>query len=356
MLYFPSNINTCEFILAEKTGILLINLGTPDNCDPKSVRRYLREFLSDPYVIDLPFLVRFILLNLIILPTRPKQSAKAYQEIWTEEGSPLLLHSVALKNKLQAKVGDAYKVALGMRYGNPSIADALEELENINNIIVLPLYPQYSKATTESSIQKVKQVLKQRKQQAKLHIIKDFYKESAFIDAQVELIKQAQLPQDHFILFSYHGLPERQLIKDGCNPICQGACQYDNNFPQSCYRKQCYKTTEEIAQKLQLKSSQYTTAFQSRLGKTPWIQPYTDQSLEVLSKQGIKNLCVVCPSFTADCLETLEEIGLQAKEQWLSLGGQSFSLIPCVNSSETWVNGLQSMLTEQLFQESSCMF
>lgn len=322
-----------------KNGLLLVNLGTPDGCDVGAVRRYLREFLADKRVIDLPFLLRYLILYLTILPFRPKQSAHAYQAIWTEQGSPLLLHSRNLQKKLQTALGEQWQVALGMRYGNPSLKSALNELSSCSDITILPLYPQYSSAATGSSIEKILQLLATRKALPSLTIIRDFYQHPAFIKAQAALI-QPYLEQHEYLLFSYHGIPERHLSQMGCKTVCENNCPPITTANQACYKAQCLATTEALANYLKLNPSQYGMAFQSRLGKTPWIKPYTDAVLPELAQKGIKRLAIACPAFVADCLETLEEIGMRAKEQWLQLGGSHLTLIPCVNDSELWVKGL----------------
>lgn len=330
-----------------KAGILLINLGTPDTTKKKSVRRYLREFLSDARVIDLPFLTRLLLVNLFILPFRTKQSAKAYEAIWQAEGSPLRFHSVNLKNALQSKFPKDVQVELAMRYGSPSIHCALERLSNVDDLLIIPLYPQYASASTGSSIEKTLELLKAKHTFPTITVQRDFYSHPMFISAQASQIKKYLSPDD-FLLFSYHGLPERQLHKSGCLTICDGPCLASQNATASCYRYQCYQTTALLAAQLGLPVERYTTSFQSRLGKTPWIRPYTDETLQQLIKNGQKNLAVVCPSFVADCLETLEEIGIQAQSQWQQLGGESFKLIPCLNSEVEWVDSLYQIAQEGL--------
>jgi len=324
-----------------KKGLLLINLGTPDNCDTASVRRYLKEFLSDKRVIDLPAPIRYLLLYGVILPFRPKQSAHAYQAIWTEEGSPLLLNSLSLKKKLQEKLADDYQVALGMRYGKPSLETALAELSMCSAITILPLYPQYSSAATGSTIEKIMALIAEKSTHPSVHIIRDFYNQPAFIQAQAELIKPYIANHDHLLL-SYHGVPERHIMRAGCSKVCTEACPPVTEMNQTCYRAQCYATSTQLADYLQLDTSRYSTAFQSRLGKTPWIKPYTDECLPELARRGIKRLAVACPSFVADCLETIEEIGIRAREQWLGLGGEELTLIPCLNDSDGWVEAIIS--------------
>lgn len=328
-----------------KKGILLINLGTPDNPNVKSVRRYLKEFLSDPRVIDLPFIMRWLLLHLFILPTRPKKSAEAYQKIWTDSGSPLLVHSDALKNALALALGDNYQVELGMRYGNPRIKTSLNKLKDCHEVVILPLFPQYSSAATGSAIEKSIKLIAKQWNIPQITIINHFYNHPGFITAYADIIKNSNT-ENNFILFSYHGLPERHINKSQCKSNCDrmNSCPQIDEKNSFCYRAQCYTTSDLLAKSLKLKPNQYTTAFQSRLGKTPWIQPYTDTIFSELIQQGVKNLTVVCPSFVADCLETLEEIGIRARKDWQILGGNEFTLVPCLNNHPLWIKALQSIL------------
>ncbi|PJD96871.1 MAG: ferrochelatase [Legionella sp.] len=325
-----------------KKGLLLINLGTPDSANLLDIQRFLRQFLMDKRVIDLPFFIRWILVYCLIIPFRAKNTAHAYQSVWTEHGSPLMVYSQDLIQRIQKSLNNHCQVALGMRYGSPSIELALNELKECDEITVLPLYPQYSSAATGSSIEEVMRVLAQQETIPSLRIIRDFYCDPAYIAAQAQLIRKHLSDSSHLLL-SYHGLPERQIIKSGCKEICSGVCPSNNQNNRACYRAQCFETSRLLAAELGLKTEQYTTAFQSRLGKTPWIQPYTDDVLSELIQRGVTHLAVSCPSFTADCLETIEEIGMRLKEQWLNLGGESFSLIPCLNSDENWVNALLNL-------------
>lgn len=322
-----------------KKGLLLINLGTPTTPDVAGVRRYLREFLSDSRVIDLPAPLKYLLLYVFILPFRPKISSKAYQSIWTENGSPLMVNSLRLVDKLSARIGESYQVALGMRYGEPSIDEALQTLSNCQEITVLPLYPQYSSAATGSSIEKLLTLIAPKPSHPSLKIIRDFYQHPGFIEAQADLIRPF-LSEHDYLLFSYHGIPERHLHRTGCQPVCLDKCPPINSSNQACYKAQCQQTTTAIAKALNLSCENYGLSFQSRLGKTPWIKPYTDFALPLLAQQGVKRLAIACPSFVADCLETLEEIGLRAQKQWLDLGGEKLTLIPCVNHTDKWVEGL----------------
>lgn len=325
-----------------KQGLLLINLGTPDSYSISAVWRYLSEFLADKRVIELPAIIRYTLLYAFILPFRVKRSAHAYQTIWTTEGSPLLCNSRNLVKKLQALLGSNYQISLGMRYGKPSIQQALSELQHCQAITVLPLYPQYSSAASGSSIEKVLQLVARQNQLPSIKVIRDFHSHPSYIAAQATLI--APFIADHdFLLLSYHGIPENHLSKGGCKKICEHNCLTQSQYNLNCYRAQCFKTSALIAETLQLNEQQYCTAFQSRLGRTSWIKPYTDKTLLELRKQGIKNLLVACPSFVADCLETLEEIEIRLKEKWLSLDGQKLTMVPSLNDNEMWLQAIQAI-------------
>lgn len=329
-----------------KTGVLLVNLGTPDDTKVSSIRRYLREFLFDRRVIDLPIFWRYLLVYGLILPFRPVKTAKAYRQIWQKNGSPLRIHSQALTAKVQVILGDAFQLELAMRYGQPSIRQALERLKACDHILVLPLFPQYSSAATGSAIEKVLMEVKGRWNFPRLSIIDNFYQHVAFTSPLTRLIAPYMQDPEAFLLLSYHGLPERHLTKSGCQAVCdrRGACPKvadDNYF---CYRAHCYETSRVVTGALSLSSTRYMTTFQSRLGRTPWIKPYTDQVLSTLRERGVKDLVIACPAFVADCLETLEEIGIQAKAQWLALGGRRFNLVPCVNADDDWAEGVAALL------------
>lgn len=330
-----------------KHGLLLIQLGTPSAPDIKHVRRYLRIFLSDKRVIDLPALLRHALINLIILPFRSKRSTQAYQSIWTEHGSPLRVLSESLKHKLQKHLGEHHKVVLGMRYGEPSLKQALLDLADCDRITVLPLYPQYASSTNGSSLEEVLHYFSKQTVVPSLHVIRDFYAHPAFIKAQAKQIKP-YLDTYDYCLFSYHGLPVRHIEKTGCKHVCPEACPKPEDSNTACYRAQCFETTRQLAKVLKLTENQYDTAFQSRLGKTPWIKPYTDEVLEELANRGIKRLVVTCPAFVTDCLETLEEIGMRAKAEWLALGGEQLTLVPCLNDEEDWIKALENIVSTRI--------
>ncbi len=330
-----------------KTGVLLVNLGTPDTAKPASVYVYLKQFLNDPRVIDIPALLRYFLVNWIIVPFRYKKSAHAYQQVWTEKGSPLLVHSLALVNSVAKTLGDGFHVELGMRYGNPSIESAVKKLSACEKIIAVPLFPQYSSAASGSAVEELLRVLGQQWNIPAITITKDFFNHPDFISAYASIIKeQLQNKPCDLVVFSYHGLPERHLNKSACHAPCSRvtACPPMDDSNAFCYRAQCYDTTRLLAAELNLSADQYLVTFQSRLGRTPWIQPYTDIELPNLAKRGVKNIAIVCPSFVADCLETLEEINMRAREQWQELGGQAFTFIPCLNDSERWTQGLVKII------------
>ena len=327
--------------MKHKRGLLLIQLGTPESPSVQHVRRYLRVFLSDKRVIDLPTLIRYALLNLIILPFRSKRSAAAYKKIWSDEGSPLRTLSINLKNKLQKNLETTHHVVLGMRYGEPSLRQAMKDLAHCDSITVLPLYPQYASSSSGSSLEEVLAYFSKQTVVPSLRIIRDFYAHPAFIRAQAEQIRPfLNLDNNLYCLFSYHGLPVRHIEKSGCKNVCLENCPKPENSNTACYRAQCFETTRQLVETLELTQDQYSTAFQSRLGKTPWIKPYTDETLVELANKGIKRLVVACPAFVTDCLETLEEIGMQAQEQWLALGGEKLTLVPCLNDEEHWSQAL----------------
>ena len=334
----------------KKIGVLLINLGTPDDTSVKSVRRYLKEFLLDPRVIDLAATLRYMLVYGTILPFRPKKSAKAYEKIWTKKGSPLRTHSEDLARCIQKELGEPYQVVLAMRYGNPSIPIAIEQLKGVDKIIILPLFPQYASASTGSAIEKALSIISKQWNIPDITVISQFYESPYFIDSMSLKIQPHLKDKDAFLLMSYHGLPERHLDKSHCQSKCdkREACPAISTQNQFCYRAQCYTTSLGIAEKLNLEKTQFQTSFQSRLGRTPWIQPYTDEILSKLKERGIKKLVLACPAFVADCLETIEEVGMALRDNWLALGGDSFTLVPCLNSDMEWVEGLSAMIRSRV--------
>ncbi|MFI5216727.1 MAG: ferrochelatase [Candidatus Limnocylindria bacterium] len=334
-------------------GVLLVNLGTPRSPRPGDVRRYLREFLGDPLVLDMPAPLRFLLLELVILPFRPRRSAQAYQKIWGPEGSPLLVNGRALAGALAAELGPGYAVELGMRYGAPAIREALGKLaaRAPARLIALPLFPQYSTAATGSALEKLAREHARLGSLPALETLGAFYDRPEFSAAWNQIARErlASFRPD-FVLFSYHGLPERQVAKlDRSGRHCFASadcCDAVGSANRDCYRAHCFATTRALAAELKLERERYTTSFQSRLGRTPWIKPYTDLLLPELAARGHRRLAVLCPAFVADCLETLEEIGIRARDQWRSLGGEELLLVPSLNAQPVWVRALAGWIQE----------
>jgi ferrochelatase len=333
-----------------KTGVLLINLGTPDSPSVGDVRKYLREFLMDKRVIDIPVIKRFFLINGIIAPFRAPKSAKIYKELWTERGSPLLFYGLDLKKLLQERLGNEYIVSFGMRYQNPSLESAMDELKNkgLDKIIVVPLFPQYASASTGSAIEKVMDILKTWEVLPEMKFISNFPGHPLFIKAFAELGRKYMATEnyDHFI-FTYHGLPERQILKASVQNYCQlseKCCSKYHSKNKYCYRAQCYETTRLLVKELDIPEGKYTVAFQSRLGKNPWIKPYTDYIIKNLPGQGKKKVLAFSPSFVADCLETTIEGGVEYKELFEKNGGEKWQLVESLNISKTWVECLNDMV------------
>lgn len=311
------------------TGILLTNIGSPDAPLPSAVRRYLAEFLTDPRVIELPRLLWYPVLYGFILPFRSRRSAALYRRIWTEAGSPLKTISQNIAEKLSLSVD--LPVAVGMHYGSPSIADAMHTLQThkIRQLIILPLYPQYSATTTASSFDLIAKVLRQWREVPALRLIQDYADHPHYIDAICAQIRAAwQRSGKKFLLLSYHGIPSRYV-------------EMGDPYPA-----RCHLTTEKIVQTLGLTANEYCHTFQSRLGPTEWLQPYTDETLKALPGRGIKDIQVICPGFSADCLETLEEIAISGEEQFLESGGTSFEYIPALNDSTHQIRLLSELITQ----------
>lgn len=334
-----------------KTGILLINLGTPDSFSTRDVRKYLREFLMDPFVIDIHPISRWFLVNFIIAPFRSPKSAKLYQGIWTKEGSPLLSNGIALRDKLQKSLGENFVVTLGMRYQKPSIHSALVELQKsgVEKIIAIPLYPQYAASSTASSVASLKEESGKLGMENQIEILPHFYNREEYLNALVASAKAFQLSDFDHVLFSFHGLPERHIKK--CDQeLGDGKCEFGscceisregNHF---CYRANCVQTANEIANRIRIPKDKFSFSFQSRLGKDPWIKPYSDHEIIRLAKEGKKYILVLSPAFVADCLETIYEVGIEYKELFRAHGGDKLQLVPSLNSSEEWVEGLKRMV------------
>lgn len=329
------------------TGLLLINLGTPDEPTSAAVRRYLRQFLSDPYVIDINRFGRWMLLNAIILPFRPKKSAAAYRKIWHERGSPLLYHSEDLSDEVQRRLGSKWKVALAMRYGRPSIETSLKSLRQagVDRVIAIPLYPQYAASSTLTSETAVRTATSELWKSIDLRFVGAFYDDVKFIDAFADVGRPilSEKASEH-VLFSFHGLPERHIRR--CDQTARHCLEADDccdrivDANKNCYRAHCFATARALASALGLADGSWTVSFQSRLGRTPWIQPFTDVVIPELAAAGVKRLAVFCPAFVADCLETLEEIGIRANEQFCDAGGEQLTLIPSLNSTDKWCDAV----------------
>lgn len=337
-----------------KQAILLVNLGSPDSPNVPDVKKYLDEFLMDGKVIDVPYLLRAFLVKGIILNTRPKKSAKAYQSIWWDEGSPLIVLSERLHSKVQ-ELSDL-PVGLGMRYGNPSIesgiASLLKDNSDLEDLLLVPLYPHYAMSSYETVVSKAEDVIMKNYPQLKMKVKKHFFDDQDYLDILAESI-QSGLPKDYdHLLFSYHGIPERHIRKsDITKSHCLSSgecCNIASPAHEFCYRHQVFDTTKSIVKRLEIPQEKFSTSFQSRLGRDPWLQPFTDMVINDMPSKGIKKLVVVCPAFVSDCLETIEEIGMEAREEFMAHGGEEFTLIPCLNENDSWAKLLASWGEKEL--------
>ena len=337
----------------KKKGVLLLNLGSPDSTSVADVRKYLREFLMDGRVLDAPFPIRWFVVHALILPTRPRESAEAYSEVWLPEGSPLIVTSQQQADVLQKQLDDI-PVELAMRYQNPSIEDAVDRVlaEGIEQVVILPLFPHYAMSSYESALVKAEKVMAKKAPQVEIEVVPPFYDDFEFIDSMVASSSDYLSEGYDHILFSFHGLPERHLRKS--DPTgehclsCENCCGGDHPAHETCYRAQCYKTVEAYAKRAGVPKEQYSVSFQSRLGRDPWLKPYTDFMVRDLAKQGVKKLLVMCPAFVADCLETIEEIGMRAKEDFVEAGGDEMILVPCVNEHPRWLEGMETLTRRHL--------
>ncbi|PWN71932.1 ferrochelatase [Chryseobacterium phosphatilyticum] len=336
-----------------KKGILLINLGSPRSTAVEDVKEYLDEFLMDEKVIDYRWIFRALLVQGIILKTRPAKSAEAYKTVWTEEGSPLIVITKKVQQKLQKRVN--VPVEIGMRYAEPSIETGIRNLieKGVSEIVLFPLYPQYAMSTTETVIEKAEEIRKKKFPDIKINYIQPFYHRELYTDCLAESIRE-KLPENFdALLFSYHGVPERHIYKTDPTKTCNlnDCCSRETNPSHPfCYRHQCFNTTETVIKKLELPKDKVIVSFQSRLGKDKWIEPYTDHTLETIPAKGIKKLVIVCPAFVSDCLETLEEISVEGKEQFLQAGGESFTYLSCLNDEDRWIEVIRTLCEEKLNQ------
>lgn len=333
-----------------KQAILLVNVGTPDSPKPGKVGKYLTEFLNDKRVIDIPIILRFILVNLIIVPFRSFKSAKLYSHIWTKNGSPLLLHSNDFKNKLQKELGDQFYVEIAMRYQSPSIKSALEKIrqQRPDKIHIVPMYPQYASSSTGTTIEEIFNQIKRWEIIPSINIVSKFYDHPKFIESLISVAKEYKLEDYDYFIFSYHGLPERQILKGSKHyggSTCQmGACCNSitkNN--QYCYRANCFETTRQMVKALGIKDGSFATSFQSRLDNK-WLKPYSDKVIQELAEKGIKKILVFSPAFVADCLETIHEIGTEYDELFKEHGGEKITLVKSLNDNDNWVKAFKEII------------
>jgi ferrochelatase len=335
-----------------KRAVLLMNLGSPDSTEVRDVKRYLDEFLMDERVIDKPFLQRYLLVKGIITRFRAPKSAEAYKSIWTEEGSPLMVLSYQLQQALQARIEEPVEVA--MRYGNPSPKTAFDKLKakypELEEVILVPLYPHYAMSSYETAVVYAEEIHKKGKYAFKLRTVKPFYNASDYIDALAESIKPYLQQEYDQILFSYHSIPERHILKGdttGAHCLKKGqCCNMESSAHKYCYRHQCFETTRLVTKKLGIPDGKHEVSFQSRLGRAEWLKPYTALRLAALPDEGVKKLLVVFPAFVSDCLETLEEIAIEGRHIFLNAGGQEFTSIPCLNVHPQWVKTLAGWVQE----------
>ncbi|HEX8563900.1 MAG TPA: ferrochelatase [Flavobacterium sp.] len=339
-------------------GVLLVNLGSPESPEPKDVKPYLDEFLMDRFVIDVPFLLRALLVRGIILRKRPERSAAAYKKIWWEEGSPLIVLSKRMHEKVKPKVD--VPVSLAMRYGKPSILNGLQELhdQGVTQVLLFPLYPQHAMASTVTILVLAEELRKKHFPNMVFTDVPAFYNNPDYIRVLANSVKKhlEGFEYDH-LLFSYHGIPERHIRKtDVTKSHCRidsSCCSTPSAAHQFCYRHQCYQTTRQVVQLLGIPENKYSQTFQSRLAGDKWLEPYTDIEINKMPEKGIKKLAVVTPAFVADCLETLEEIAMEANHQFKTHGGEEFLAIPCLNDSDEWVDVVSNWITEWAVAEKT---
>lgn len=332
-------------------GILLNNLGSPDSTEIKDVKKYLDEFLMDERVIDIDYWKRYVLIKGIILNFRPKKSAKAYKKIWWDEGSPLVVISERFTEKIKQKID--IPVELAMRYGSMSMEKGIKNLvdKGVTEIFLVPLYPHYAMSSYETVVVKAEEIIAEKYPNVILDVLPPFYNKPDYIKAMSDNIANhlKDFDYDH-VLFSYHGIPERHIKKsDPTKSHCKldgSCCERNSVAHHTCYRHQCFETTKAIAKELGLNETNHSNSFQSRLLKDPWLKPYTDFELEKFPELGKKKLAVVTPAFVSDCLETLEEIAMEGKEEFLEAGGTNYKHIPCMNDNDDWVDVMVSWIND----------
>ena len=326
-----------------------MNLGSPDSTSVKDVRKYLNEFLMDGRVIDIPYLARLLLVRGIIVPFRAPKSAEAYKTIWTDKGSPLVDLTRQLQEAFQLQVSEPVEIA--MRYGNPDPQSAFYKLlkrePGLQEVVAVPLYPHYAMSSFETAVEQVKEIYKKNKYDFKLSIVDPYYNDTAYIEALAENMRPYLLADYDHILFSYHGVPGRHIRKSdvtGCHCLkTADCCNVPSPAHAFCYRHQCFTTTKLVTAKLGIPENKFSISFQSRLGKG-WLEPFTDIRLEQMPGEGIKKLLILCPAFVSDCLETLEEIAERGKETFIEAGGETYTMIPCLNTHPLWVKALKGLI------------
>lgn len=336
--------------MSNRTGVLLVNLGTPDSQKPEDVKKYLTQFLTDGRVVDIPWLKRQILVRGIIVPKRYQESAQNYSRIWTEEGSPLLVYGQKVKKLLQEALGNDFQVELGMRYQNPSIEKALTSLKMCPELVVVPLFPQYASATTGSVHQEVMRIVSQWNRIPETKLINSYPTQPEMIKAFCDRAKAFDLPSYDHILFSFHGLPEKQLRKADFHNHClqtENCCQTLNDKNRLCYSAQCHATAQAISTFLNLSADRFKICYQSRLGKDPWVKPYASDIIEGLAEKGAKKLLVFSPAFVCDCLETIDEIANEYLAEFKEYGGETLDLVPGLNDHPMWIEALKSLVLQK---------
>ncbi len=335
--------------MESRTAILLINVGTPENPRTSGVRKYLSEFLNDKRIIDIPRFFRKILVDFIIIPLRVHRSSKIYKKLWTEKGSPLLIYGLSLKEKLQEKAGNKYIVEYASIYQHPNIKEITRQIlkMNVSRIIAFPLFPQYSGSTTGSAIEKLLKTLSQQNNIPAVTTVMKYFDDPHYLEAMVSRISHYDYNNYDHIIMSYHGLPLKMVKKAHGGESCEHFnCTTETNPLNSfCYQASCYATSRLLAKKLNLENGKFTVCFQSRLSHN-WLQPYTDESILKLAKEGKKKLLIVCPSFASDCLETIIEVGNDYKELYLHNGGYQFTLVESLNDSDIWVDSIWKMIAK----------
>ncbi|MGF1678885.1 MAG: ferrochelatase [Candidatus Methylacidiphilales bacterium] len=330
--------------MAEKQAVLLFNLGSPESTSIPDVRAYLKEFLLDPRVIDSPAWLRHLIVRGFILPFRPRKSAEAYREIWTEEGSPLIVISRQQQQLLEKECG--LPVYLCMRYGSPSTKEVLTHMvrDGVTDLLVIPMYPHYSMASYETGLVEVQEQIRTQLPDLRYDVVQPFFSHSDYIGCLAESIRPYLKTDTEMLLMSYHGIPERHLRKSDPSHAhclsCEACCDVPNPAHATCYRHQCLETSRLVRERLDWPVEKFSVSFQSRLGRDPWLQPYTDKTLQYLPSRGVKKLVIACPAFVADCLETLEEIAGEGKETFMDAGGERFEMVPCLNDQPEWIGFL----------------